>query len=95
MRLFSLFIATASTSPTKFETENFITSPDVEWTLMMDSVMGGGSLGAFEKLDNHIHFTGQLDIINGGFAGFVGRIDSKLTGSEGTVRLFNCRVIFV
>ena len=83
MKLTSLFIAAASAAPAKFETENFITSPDVEWVLSLDNVMGGGSTGAFEQLDDHIHFTGQLDLVNGGFAGFVGKIGNKLSGSEG------------
>merc|ERR1712170_177100 len=78
MKIARLLLATSSAVPTSYESENFITS--IDWKLSMDSVMGGGSLGAIEQIDEYIHFTGELDLIDGGFAGLV---DSKLTGYEG------------
>ena len=87
MKIASILLATVSAFPswwelpTNYESENFITS--IDWKLSMDSVMGGGSLGAIEQIDEYIHFTGELDLIDGGFAGFVGYVDSKLTGYEG------------
>ena len=53
--------------------------------------MGGDSIGKIERYDDYIHFEGQPELVKGGFAGFNARIESKLTGSKGTLqsRLFN------
>ena len=32
--------------------------------------MGGESVGAIDRYEDYIHFTGQLDLVNGGFATF-------------------------
>ena len=83
MKLYSLLFTSVYCIPAKYDSENFVTSNEVSWVLSMDSVMGGGSLGTLDQYDDHIHFSGQLDLINGGFAGFIGPIGSKLTGYEG------------
>ena len=109
MKLGAFLLATGLAAPATYETENFITSNEIEWDLRngikhvlvelfnfsgfwwicfepsksMDSVMGGGSLGQMERFEDHIHFTGELDLIDGGFAGFKAYIDTKLTGYEG------------
>ena len=78
-----IFAAAVSAAPSKFESENFITSEEVTWRTANDNVMGGSSLGTIEHFGEYIHFTGQLDLIDGGFAGFNGQIGSKLTGYDG------------
>ena len=83
MKFYSLLFTSAYCVPAKYDSENFVTSNEVSWVLSMDSVMGGGSLGTLDQYEDHIHFSGQLDLINGGFAGFIGPIESKLTGYEG------------
>ena len=82
MRLATLFITATAAAPTTFETGNFITSPDVEWTLDKDSVMGGSSTCDIERRNDHIHFTGQLNLVGGGFAGFIAQIENKLSGVD-------------
>ena len=83
MRIATLFVTAATAAPAKFETENLITSPNVEWTLDLDYVMGGSSTATFERRDDHIHFTGNLNLVGGGFAGFVAQVENKLSGVEG------------
>ena len=81
MKVIGLFLASASAVPTGYESENFIET--TQWELYMDSVMGGSSIGAIEQFPDYVHFTGTLNLIDGGFAGFRGYIDQKLTGYEG------------
>lgn len=76
-------LASVSAVPFAAEKENFITSGNVEWDLRMDSVMGGGSVAEINVYDDRVYMTGQLDLINGGFASFYGEIESKLTGFDG------------
>lgn len=83
MKLTGVIFAAVSAAPSKFESENFITSGEVTWRTANDNVMGGSSLGTIEHFGEYIHFTGQLDLIDGGFAGFNGQIGSKLTGYDG------------
>ena len=82
MRVLVFISASVFSAPTVFETENFVTEDEVEWELNMDSVMGGSSTGKMQRFPDHIHFTGQLDLVDGGFAGFRANIDTKLTGYE-------------
>ena len=88
-----IFAATVSAAPSKFESENFITSEEVTWRTANDNVMGGSSLGTIEHFGEYIHFTGQLDLIDGGFAGFNGQIGSKLTGYDGKTKFLKKRKI--
>ena len=81
MKVTGIFLATASAVPTVYQSENFIKT--IQWELYMDSVMGGSSIGAIEQFADYVHFTGTLNLIDGGFAGFRGYIDEKLTGYEG------------
>ena len=83
MKLTGVTFAAVSAAPSKLESENFITSGEVTWRTANDNVMGGSSLGTIEHFGEYIHFTGQLDLIDGGFAGFNGQIGSKLTGYDG------------
>ena len=78
MKLTSFLLATVFA-----DGENFATSDNVEWKLSMDSVMGGASVGNLERFDDRLYFSGQLDLINGGFAGFIGNIGSGLNGYKG------------
>ena len=78
MKLASFLLATVFA-----DGENFATSDNVEWKLSMDSVMGGASLGNLERFDDRLYFSGQLDLVNGGFAGFIGNIGSGLNGYTG------------
>ena len=81
MKVTCLFLASASAVPTAYESENFIET--IQWELYMDSVMGGSSIGAIEQFPDYVHFTGTLNLIDGGYAGFRGYVDQKLTGYEG------------
>merc|ERR1712193_157794 len=91
MRLVSGLLATAAhaclqpASTSSVPQENFVTSGNVEWELLMDSVMGGISEADVENMDDgNLKWSGQLSLENnGGFAQFYGYIGRKLTGFDG------------
>merc|ERR1711879_920381 len=61
--------------------ENFVQSGRVDWTLLMDSVMGGISTAniGMDASEDYLKWTGQLSLENnGGFAQFYGNIDASL-----------------
>ena len=75
--------ASLAAPTTTTSSENLVTSPSVDWVLEMDSVMGGGSLGYLDRFDDHINFSGQLDLVNGGFASFKGNVGEAMAGYQG------------
>ena len=89
MRLVSGLLATAAHAcniqPTSSAPqENFVTSGNVEWELLMDNVMGGISEANVEMTNGNLKWTGQLSLENnGGFAQFYGYIGRKLAGFDG------------
>ena len=85
MKLAYLMPFATSAAPTTKTSDNLITSPNVNWELEMDSVMGGGSLGYLNRFDDHIHFSGQLDLVDGGFATFYADVGEAMVGYEGGV----------
>ena len=77
--------ATLAAPTTTTSSENLVTSSTVDWVLEMDSVMGGGSLGYLDRFDDHINFSGQLDLVNGGFASFKGNVGEAMAGYQGEI----------
>ena len=83
MKVAYLLPLAATAAPTTTSSENLITSPSVTWELEMDSVMGGGSLGYLDRFNDHIHFSGQLDLVDGGFATFYAHVGEAMVGYQG------------
>ena len=83
MKISHLLPCATLAAPTTTSSENLVTSPTVDWVLEMDSVMGGGSLGYLDRFDDHINFSGQLDLVNGGFASFKGNVGEAMAGYQG------------
>ena len=93
MKLSNLLLATSamacpssSTPKPAYDLENFVTSEDVQFELLMDNVMGGISQATITKDEDEkiLKFDGQLSLENnGGFAIFQGFIGRKLTGYRG------------
>ena len=54
----------------------------------LDNVMGGESVGQIDRYEDHIHFTGQLDLINGGFATFTADVGLNMD-YEGNISIFS------
>ena len=43
----------------------------------------GGSLGYLDRYDDHIHLSGQLDLVDGGFATFYAHVGEAMVGYQG------------
>merc|ERR1712176_430462 len=80
MKLTTALLATTANAcfnqqPSPAAPENFVQSGRVDWTLLMDSVMGGISTAdiGMDASDDYLKWTGQLSLENnGGFAQFYG-----------------------
>ena len=83
---FAYLLPIATTAaPTTASSDNLVTSTSIKWELEMDSVMGGGSLGYLDRFDDHIHFSGQLDLVDGGFATFYAHVGEAMVGYQGNL----------